>query len=83
MTPTERIQIIAELRRSFPSHKRLHEALMDYETLAIAINRAPKSRVKATNSRAEYMRAHRAKERELIRQAKAQDPDRRQKEQRK
>jgi hypothetical protein len=70
MTPTERIQLITELRRAFPSHQRLHEALMDYETLAIAMNRAPKSPIKATNSRAAYMREHRKKERALIRKAK-------------
>ena len=65
MTPTERIQLISELRRSFPAHKLLQEALADYERLAIAANRP-----KATTSRAIYMREHRKKERALIRQAK-------------
>jgi hypothetical protein len=68
VTPTERIQIITELRRAFPSHRRLHEALADYESLAIASNRKPP---KALKSRAEYMRAHRAKERAIIQMAKA------------
>ncbi len=73
MTPTERIQIITELRRSFPAHRRLNEALADYEGLAIEANRAkPVAKPKATNTRAAYMREHRAKERELIREAKRQ-----------
>ncbi len=67
MTPTERIQLISELRRSFPAHKRLQEALADYEALAIGANRA---KPKATNSRAAYMREHRKKEREIIREAR-------------
>ena len=73
MTPTERIQLISELRRSFPAHKRLQEALADYEALAIEANQAKptaKKTPKATNSRAAYMREHRRKERALIRQAK-------------
>jgi hypothetical protein len=77
MTPTERIQLIQELGRAFPSHRRLQEALVDYQALAIEANRAKpavvaKAKPKATNSRAEYMRAHRAKERELIRTARRQ-----------
>lgn len=71
MTPTERVLLISELRRSFPAHKRLQEALADYEALAIEANRA---KPKATNSRAIYMREHRKKERALIRQAKAMVP---------
>jgi len=67
MTPTERIQLISELRRSFPAHKRLQEALADYETLAIEANRA---KPKPTTSRAVYMREHRKKEREMIREAR-------------
>ena len=76
MTPTERIQLISELRRSFPAHKRLQEALADYEVLAIDANQQgrtfpPIGKPKATTSRAAYMREHRKKERALIRQAKA------------
>ncbi len=69
MTPTERIQLISELRRSFPAHKRLQEALADYEALAIEAGRTKPA--KAPTSRAAYMREHRKKERALIRQAKA------------
>ncbi len=71
MTPTDRIQLISELRRTFPAHKRLQEALADYEVLAIEANRAKPPKTTAGNSRAVYMREHRKKERELIRQAKA------------
>lgn len=67
MNATERIQLISELRRIFPAHKRLQEALADYEVLVIKENR---TKPKATNSRAIYMREHRRKERELIRVAK-------------
>lgn len=67
MTPTERIQLISELRRSFPAHKLLQEALADYEALAIESNRG---KPKAITSRALYMREHRKKERALIRQAR-------------
>jgi hypothetical protein len=70
VTPTERIQLISELRRMFPAHKRLQEALADYEVLAIDANRAKPAKAKSTNSRAAYMREHRKKERALIRQAK-------------
>jgi len=80
MTPIERIQIITELKRAFPSHKRLHEALSDYEVLAIEQNRYKPGTSSKPNSRAAYMREHRKKERELIRQAKALEPDRRKKE---
>ena len=66
MTPTERIQLISELRRSFPAHKLLQEALADYEALAIAANRNPK----AAGSRALYMRQHRKREREMIRESR-------------
>ena len=71
MTPTERIQLISELRRSFPAHKLLQQALADYEVLAIEANRVESYHSKATKSRALYMREHRKKERALIRQAKA------------
>jgi hypothetical protein len=76
MTPTERIQLISELRRSFPAHKRLQEALADYEALAIEDGRRKKQFItsrpsEAKPSRAAYMREHRKKERALIRQAKA------------
>ncbi len=73
MTPTERIQLISELRRSFmdaqrhPGYKRLQEALADYEDLVIRSCQTKAS----VNSRALYMREHRRKERELIRKAKA------------
>jgi hypothetical protein len=67
VSPTERIQLISELRRSFPAHKLLQEALADYEMLAIAANRA---KPKAITSRAAYMREHRKKEREIIREAR-------------
>jgi len=70
MTPTERIQLISELRRSFPAHKLLQEALADYEALAIAAY-CGRIKPKATTSRALYMREHRKKERALIRQAKS------------
>jgi hypothetical protein len=66
MTPTERIQLISELRRSFPAHKRLQEALADYEALAIEANKP----AKAVTSRAVYMREHRKREREMIREAR-------------
>jgi hypothetical protein len=68
MTPTERIQLISELRRSFPAHKRLQEALADYEALAIEAGRAKPA--KAVTSRAVYMREHRKREREMIREAR-------------
>lgn len=71
MTPTDRIQLISELRRTFPTHRRLQEALADYEALAIEANRSKVPKATAGNSRAAYMREHRKKERELIRQAKA------------
>jgi hypothetical protein len=70
MTPTDRIQLISELRRTFPAHKRLQEALADYEALAIEVNRAGPSKAKATNSRAVYMREYCKTERALIRQAR-------------
>jgi hypothetical protein len=66
MTPTERIQLISDLRRTFPAHKRLQEALADYEALAVEANRPAKS----TSSRAAYMREHRKKERAMIREAR-------------
>jgi hypothetical protein len=68
VTPTERIQLISELRRSFPAHKRLQDALADYEALAIGAGRDKPS--KAPTSRAIYMREHRKKEREMIREAR-------------
>ena len=80
MTPTERIQLIAELRRSFPVHHRLQVAMEDYEMLAIAASQIkqdfgkPSKLGKPTTSRAAYMREHRKKERALIRQAKAMVP---------
>lgn len=70
VTPTERIRLISELRRSFPAHKRLQEALADYEALAIKANVAKPAKVKPTTSRAAYMREHRKKEREMIREAR-------------
>ena len=76
MTPTERIQLISELRRSLPAHKSLQEALADYEVLAIDANQQGRTfprlgNPKAITSRAAYMREHRKKERALIRQGKA------------
>jgi len=71
LSTTERIQLISELRRSFPAHKLLQEALADYEALAIAASRTKTAKAIATDSRAVYMREHRKKERALIRQAKA------------
>jgi len=67
VTPTDRIQLISELRRTFPAHKRLQEALEDYEALAIKAKRVTP---KASNSRAVYMREYRKTERALIRQAR-------------
>jgi hypothetical protein len=65
MTPTERIQLISELRWSFPAHKLLQAALADYEALAIKANKT-----KPASSRAVYMREHRKKERAMIREAR-------------
>jgi hypothetical protein len=72
MTPTDRINLISELRRSFPAHSAylpnriLHVALDDYEALALAQPRiTPKPR-----SRALYMREHRKKERAIIQKAR-------------
>ena len=73
MTPTERIQLISELRRTFPAHKRLQEALADYEALAIEAGRHAKITPKPAGSRALYMREHRKKERALIRKAREAD----------
>lgn len=72
MTPTERIQLITELGRAFPTHRRIQEALADYQALAIEANRAKPAKPKASNSRAAYMREHRKKERELIQEARRQ-----------
>ena len=83
MNPTERIQLISELRRMFPAHKRLQEALEDYEALAIEANRAKPSEAKSITSRAVYMREHRKKERAMIREARRQEESRRKKEQKK
>jgi len=83
MTPTDRIQLISELRRTFPAHKRLQEALADYESLAIEANRAKPAVAKSITSRAAYMREHRKKERALIREARRQEEARRKKEQEK
>lgn len=69
MTPTERIQLISELRRSFPAHKRLQEALADYEALVIKAARTV-AFSKLPTSRALYMREHRKKERAMIREAR-------------
>ena len=69
MTPTERIQLISELRRSFPVHHRLQVAMEDYEELAIAAN-APVKPTKPITSRAAYMREHRKKERKIIQDAR-------------
>jgi hypothetical protein len=71
MTPTDRIQLISELRRTFPAHKILQEALADYEMLAIEAGRY-KPVAANTKSRALYMREHRKKERAIIRQAREQ-----------
>ena len=68
MTPTERIQLISELRRSFPAHKLLQVALADYEALAIEAGRVKPTKV--PTSRAVYMREHRKREREMIREAR-------------
>jgi hypothetical protein len=73
MTPTERIQLIAELRRSFPVHHRLQVAMEDYEELAIAANREIPVIAKPTKpitSRAAYMRVHRKRERKIIQDAR-------------
>ena len=84
MTPTERIQLIAELRRSFPVHHRLQVAMEDYEMLAIEANRVESYHSKAASqikqdfgkpsklgtSRAAYMREHRKKERKIIQDAR-------------
>jgi hypothetical protein len=74
MTPTERIQLISELLRSFPAHKRIQEALADYKALAIEASRVQSKAVtpiaKVATSRAAYMREHRKKERAMIREAR-------------